>query len=207
MSPLATPLLMMSPLSSGRYSVASAWTTSRPTTRASGRPVRPRGRCAAGRSSPVTGVLAVEMRRSEAVELGQLGAVRARPARGGRPRAGRPRAPRGTVAGLRSGRTRRCAGRPSGGARSTRPWRSTRATKPRRRGRAEVEDLGDRAHRLRALARSRNSSRSWPRVRSRAGDGGTGRGMPWKTLSRSVARRRRSGEGIAARDWFRHTRG
>ena len=70
------------------------------------------------------------------------------------------------------------------------------------RRRAEFEDVGDRAHRLRAGA-EQQSSRSCPRVRSRTSGGGTTRGMPRKTLRRSTAtavRRGSAGIGSGTRE-------
>ena len=105
----------------------------------------------------------------------------------GRPRAGSPRAPGGSARRPRSGRTRRRGGRPSGGA--ARPARGARCG---RRSPVDAVELRSKTSAIRPIGwgpsrRSRKSSRIWPRVRSRAGTGGSvARHDTWKASSMVV---------------------
>ena len=102
-------------------------------------------------------------------------------------------------------------------AAATSPWRSTRATKP-----VDAVELRSKTSAIRPIGwgpsrRSRNSSRIWPRVRSRAGTAGPGRGCRercragrWRRRSAEVGAssegRSRRMAGRDRRDTFSHTR-
>ena len=149
MSPLATPLLMMSPLRSGRYRLPIAWTSSRPEDEQRAGRGTAGGRSGAGRSSRrlrgVGGAGAACRRLGDAAASTGAPSHRPEADRGSAP-ARRRSAGRGAARGLlaalladvaedRAGRPRsggrgRPAGRRSSWRRSTRPRSSIRSTIP-----------------------------------------------------------------------------
>ena len=148
-----------------------------------------RGRCGGARSCRLPPARS-RIRRSEA-RGSRTARVRVRDASaGGRARAARPRCPRGSARRPRSGRIRRRGGRPSGAA--ARPGRGARCG---RRSPVEAVELRSKTSAIRPIGcgpslRSRKSSRIWPRVRSRAGDGGTSPRHALEDLEHGLRRRR-----------------